>query len=489
LITDDTQPSYAIRDENALLPPPKILFYGVLGLSFLSVILPIVSIFLFRDVLRPSQQQRIINNLPVMSNFLPYRPAAEDTVPTVVNTGTNLSADLLIEATQTPTFSPTITMIPPTLTNRQEALSTSGSAEIDKGEKISPTSTVIPTVHVIETIATSTVMPTVTNDRLAPIESSLVPLSARLYGFTFEQQTWNNCGPASVTIALSYFGWQENQEYARKILRPDREDKNVTPDEMVSFVNENTGIRALWRYGGTIDLVRDLIANEFPVIFGTGFMPEAYDWIGHYRTAVAYDSAYFYFYDSFMGAGSDNQGYALSIDEVDQNWQQFNRRFIVLYSPDREQQLLKILDERSTINGANEIALDTAKQEARINPQNAYAWFNMGTTLTHLNRFEEASVAFDRARQARLPWRMLWYQFEPYRAYYETGRYDDVLALVQSNLNNGGKYVEETFYWQGVVYEAQDQIDQARSAYQQALQLNPNFTQASEAINKINSID
>ena len=136
MITDDTQPSYAIRDENALLPPPKILFYGVLGLSFLSVILPIVSIFLFRDVLRPSQQQRIINNLPVMSNFLPYRPAAEDTVPTVVNTGTNLSADLLIEATQTPTFSPTITTIPPTLTNGQVAVSTSGSSEIDEGEKI-----------------------------------------------------------------------------------------------------------------------------------------------------------------------------------------------------------------------------------------------------------------------------------------------------------------------------------------------------------------
>jgi len=488
--TDDTQPSYAIRDENMLVAPPKFLFYGVIGLSFLSVILPIVSILFFQDVLRPSQQQRIINSLPFMGNFLPYRPAVGDTVPTVVNTGTNLSADLLIEATQTPTFSPTTTTIPPTLTNGQEALSPSGNSTIDEGEDISPISTVIPTIHVIETMATSTLIPTVTNDRLTTIEStSIAPLSARLYGFTFEQQTWNNCGPASVTIALSYFGWQEDQEYARKILRPDREDKNVTPNEMADFINENTGIRALWRYGGTTDLLRELIANEFPVIVGTGFMPEAYDWIGHYRTTVAYDSAYFYFYDSFMGTGSDNQGYALPIDEVDQNWQHFNRRFIVLYSPDREQQLLKILDERSTTNGANELALETAKEEARINPQNAYAWFNMGTSLTHLNRFEEAAVAFDQARQAKLPWRMLWYQFESYQAYYQTGRYDDVLALVQSNLNNGGKYVEETFYWQGMVYEAQDQLNQARTAYQQALQLNPNFIRANDAIQRINSTD
>lgn len=469
MITDDTQPSYAIRNENALLPPPKLLFWGVIGLSLLSVILPIMSIMLFRDVLRPSQQQRIINHAPFMTNFLPYKPSAGLILPTAVYVESTVSTDILLaSATQTSTSTP---------------------APVPTNGLTLPTQTVMPTsMNIEEILPTSTPSPFVVSTPSRPIATA-VPYSARLYGFTFEQQTWNNCGPASVTIALSYFGWQESQEYARKILRPDREDKNVTPDEIADFVNNNTGIRSLWRYGGTIDLLRELIANEFPVIVGTGFMPEAYDWIGHYRTAVAYDSAYFYFYDSFMGTGSDNQGYALTTDEVDQNWQHFNRRFIVLYPPEREQELMKVLDERSTADRANELALTTAQQEARINPQNAYAWFNMGTSLTHLNRFEEAAVAFDQARQAKLPWRMLWYQFEPYQAYYQTGRYDDVLALVQSNLNNGGKYVEETFYWQGMVYEAQDQIDQARLLYQQALQLNPNFTAANDAINRINSTD
>lgn len=472
MITDDTQPSYTIRDENKLLPPPKILFYGVIGLSFLSIVLPMVSIILFQDVLQPSQQQRVINSVPFMKNLLPHRPAVGDILPTAIYVESTLSADDLI-VVSVPTSIPTSTAI---LTS-----------VVTISEQILPSATSTPTPNLQEA-AMPTLRPIATKVQSTPLATPL-PLSARLYGFTFEQQTWNNCGPASVTIALSYFGWQENQEYAQKMLRPDREDKNVTPDEMVEFINENTGIQALWRYGGTTELLRELIANEFPVIIGTGFMPEAYDWIGHYRTVVAYDSAYFYFYDSFMGIGTDNQGYSLLADEVDQNWQHFNRRFIVLYSPEREQELMTILNDLATIVRANEIALATAQQEVRSNPQNGYAWFNMGISLTHLDRFEEASIAFDRARQANLPWRMLWYQFEPYYAYYETGRHDDILALVQSNLNNGGKYVEETFYWQGKVYEAQDQINQARTSYQQALQLNPNFSLADEAMARINQIN
>ena len=47
---------------------------------------------------------------------------------------------------------------------------------------------------------------------------------------------------------------------------------------------------------------------------------------------------------------------------------------------------------------------------------------------------EEAAAAFDQARQIGLPWRMLWYQFGPFEAYYETGRYDEVIALADATL-------------------------------------------------------
>ena len=465
---EDTQPSFAVSQKAEVAPPPRWLFYGVIVFSLAIVITPVLGVIVFKDILRPSQQQRVINNVPFMANFLPYQPDVDSMVPTAISAEQHMSASqLLLISTETPTA--TYTLIP-SVTPTNPVTET----PIGQFELVEPTSTALPTATPISTTE-------------LPILSDQVPPSARLFGFSFEQQTWNNCGPASITIALSYFGWQEDQEYARLQLRPDREDKNVTPGEMVDFVNENTGIRAMWRNGGTLDLLRELVSNEFPVILGTGFMPEAYDWIGHYRTVVAYDSAYFYFYDSFMGTGTDNQGYALLANEVDQNWQHFNRRFIVLYTPDREQTLLDVLGEYADPSRANEITLGIAQKEARANPQNAYAWFNLGTSLTHLQRYDEAAVAFDQSRQANLPWRMLWYQFEPYQTYYETERYDDVLSLVQSNLNNGGQYVEETYYWKGMVHEAQGDLTEARLAYQQALKLNVNFVEAQEAFARITS--
>lgn len=77
----------------------------------------------------------------------------------------------------------------------------------------------------------------------------------------------------------------------------------------------------------------------------------------------------------------------------------------------------------------HENALATAQAEAAADPKDAFAWFNVGTNLTALGRHDEAAAAYDQARLAGLPWRMLWYQFGPYRAYYETGRYEDVRAL------------------------------------------------------------
>ncbi|MBZ0294318.1 MAG: tetratricopeptide repeat protein [Anaerolineae bacterium] len=56
---------------------------------------------------------------------------------------------------------------------------------------------------------------------------------------------------------------------------------------------------------------------------------------------------------------------------------------------------------------------------------------------------------------------------------------------MQSNLNNGGQYVEETFYWQGMVYAAQGQTADARNAFRQVLSINPNAAFAQEALNRL----
>ena len=128
-------------------------------------------------------------------------------------------------------------------------------------------------------------------------------------------------------------------------------------------------------------------------------------------------------------------------------------------------------------------ALEVARQEATARPDNPFAWFNMGTSYLALNMYDEAARAYDQARNAGrgLPWRMLWYQFGPFEAYYKVGRYDDVLALVQANLGTT-PYVEETYYWTGMVYMAREQYGAAHTQFNLALQHNRYFDPAREAL-------
>lgn len=382
-----------------------------------------------------------------------------------------------MEATNTPV--PTLTATPvPTLTET----------------RLVPTST--PTSEPTEISAVPTQTAVVSS---APTQADLIsgvavntsgrPANARLYGFTHVKQTWNNCGPANLTMALSYYGWAEGQEVAASYLKPDREDKNVNPSEMVSFVNQNTGVRAITRIGGDIELLKILLANNLPVIIETGYMPEGYDWLGHYQTVVGYDDAQraFYIYDSYLGAGENGSGIAEPYNEFDANWQAFNRTFIIIYSQEQEGLVRELLAERADVTQAAEIALSIAQSEARSNPQNAFPWFNMGTALTRLGRYDEAAVAYDQARRAGLPWRMLWYQFGPFEAYFNVSRYDDVLALVETNLTNGAEYVEETYYWQGQVFAAQGRTQAAEGAFRQALGRNPLYTAAQTALDALNT--
>jgi hypothetical protein len=64
-----------------------------------------------------------------------------------------------------------------------------------------------------------------------------VPTAYQVQGFTFSYQGMNNCGPATLTTALTHFGYTDDQYRAARWLKPNDEDKNVSPAEMVEFVN------------------------------------------------------------------------------------------------------------------------------------------------------------------------------------------------------------------------------------------------------------
>lgn len=467
------------------------------GLAVLLIIGMIASPLIYRS-LPPRQRDRIDQILPFMSIFAPQREYAADVLPTLnPDTYDPSAADDLLSSLSsdgedsTPTVDPGNGDVIAGSDTSEDASPTPTSSS--EAPVVPPTTTMIPTEAPAATLLpTETPLPTATWTPLPPptqAPQAALPSSVRLYGFTHNYQTWNNCGPATLTMGLSYYSWQGDQANAAAYLKPDVEDKNVSPGQMVHFVNENTGIRAITRMGGDMDMIRRLLFNDFPVIVETGYMPEGYDWMGHYRLVVAYDDTLgqFYAYDSFLGHDNGN-GLAVSYDLFDDRWQHFNRTYIVIYEQSRESELSQILGDNADLTLNAQHALQVAQQEAAASPEDPFAWFNVGTSYLEMEMYDEAARAYDRARNAGsgLPWRMLWYQFGPFEAYYEVGRYDDVLALVQANLNTT-PYVEETYYWTGRVYQANSQVDAARNQYNLALQHNSNFIPAQEAIAQLDT--
>lgn len=125
---------------------------------------------------------------------------------------------------------------------------------------------------------TPTVTPTPT------IEPTPIPASVQLKGVRHEYQKWNNCGPANLSMALSYWGWQGDQRDTAAYLKPNARDKNVMPYEMAGYVEEETDLSVVVRVGGDVDLIKHFIAAGFPVLVEKGFEGEGFDgWMGTTR--------------------------------------------------------------------------------------------------------------------------------------------------------------------------------------------------------------
>ncbi|MEZ4667608.1 MAG: C39 family peptidase [Anaerolineae bacterium] len=337
-------------------------------------------------------------------------------------------------------------------------------------------------------------LPIVTVAQDAPI----LPASFQLDGFQHIPQQWNNCGPATLTMGLTYYGVPADQSPAAHWLKPTSEDGNVSPWQMVEYVNKQlgSGIRALTRIGGEMNTLKTLLFNNFPVIIEAGYDPEPdrLGWMGHYLLVTGFDDAsqQFNTHDSYLGP---NHKY--SYDHIDKFWEHFNDTYIVLYPLDRETELMNILGTNADLAQNALTTLELNRQRALNDPTDKFAWFNMGSSYVLLGQinpeaydpqaYQYAAAAYDKARELNLPWRMLWYQFGPYEAYNKVGRFQDVLDLVHIQLNEPGtsQYIEETFYYAGVAREGLGDTERALSNYNTALELDSNFTPARSARDRL----
>jgi Peptidase_C39 like family/Tetratricopeptide repeat len=316
-----------------------------------------------------------------------------------------------------------------------------------------------------------------------------LPVSVNLPGFTHEYQNFNNCGPATLSMTLSYWDWGGDQNVARAILRPNYEedDKNVNPWEMVAFVEGETDLNALTRVGGDLETLKRFTAAGFPVLIEKGLHPDDDYWLGHYQLIAGYDDAnrQVIVYDSFQGPDHD---YPVPYGVVEEYWPHFNNVYIVPYPPEREAEVMALLGPHADPVYNNQATAQRALEQAAVltGRNQFFAWFNRGSSFVALGDYPAAAEAYDTAfaayatlTEAERPWRVMWYLDGPYAAYYHTGRYQDVIDLAQITLTHVDKPVlEETYYWRGMAREAIGDREDAIADLQRAASLNPNSTEA-----------
>jgi hypothetical protein len=343
------------------------------------------------------------------------------------------------------------------------------------------TSTLVPTIT-----STNYISPTPTQTASPTPTATPIPESVRLEGVVHEFQGFNNCGPANLSMALSYWGWEGDQYTTAAWLKPNSRDRNVMPYEMVDYIEEETNLAVILRYGGDIEMVKKFIAAGYPVLIEKGFEDEVPQggWMGHYGVITAYDDSdrIFLIQDSYVAAD-----YAYTYERVEKHWHAFNYVYLVIYPPEDEAEILSILGPHADKTYNLEYTAQKAVQEisSMTGRDLFFAWYNYGTSLVYLNDYYGAAQAYDNAYAVQKEeygdynplWRITWYQTGPYFAYYYTGRYQDLLNLADLTLSYSSNEpaIEESWVWRGRAKVALGDIDGAIEDFREALEWHPGW--------------
>ena len=330
-----------------------------------------------------------------------------------------------------------------------------------------------------------------------------LPVSISLPGVKYEDQhnRYNYCGPANLSMALTFWGWNGNRDTVGEFVKTNQDDKNVMPYELQDFVDTQTDYYSLIRYGGDIDLIKKLVAAGFPVVTEKGYytydLTGRYGWLGHYQFVTGYDEAkkVLVVQDTYVDKGENHE---FTYDDFIKGWRSFDYLFLMVYPLDKQAELFALLGNYVDVDWSSRHALDVATNEvATLSGVDQYfAAYNVGTSHVNLKEYVDAAYAYDYAFQlyASLPnddlrpFRMLWYQTGPYFAYFYSGRYQDTIDLADATFKTVSKPVlEETWYWRGMAKLALGDTQGAIDDFRQSIQLHPGFDPAIYQLSLLNA--
>jgi len=283
-----------------------------------------------------------------------------------------------------------------------------------------------------------------------------------LEGFAHEWQTWNNCGPAALAIALSYFGVECSQADIAAALHTDAADKNVSLDELLRYAVE-AGVSSRARVNGTLDILRRLNAAGIPVLT-EGWLSVGED-IGHYRVVRGYDldTSTLLTQDSYHGASV-----WVSDQDFVSMWQPFFFAYAPLYRADEEALVAGIIGPDWDDGAMAAHALASAEVAAQAEPDNAYVWYNLGDARSLAGDWEPALDAYEKAVALGLPPRFFWYRFGHFTALNRAGQHERVLQVTQPLVEEIPS-LAELLVERGYALHALGRTEEAIASFEQAV--------------------
>jgi hypothetical protein len=322
--------------------------------------------------------------------------------------------------------------------------------------------------------------------------STPLPASVYVEGVRYEDQhgLWNYCGPANLSMALSFWDWEGDRLDTGEWLKPYGKDKNVMPYEMADFVNTQTeGLKAIVRVGGSLQLLKTLLAEGFPVLVEKGaYLRDTTgvtSWMGHYEVVTGYDDAkgVFIAQDSYLQPDLE-----VPYEEFENGWRSFNYTYIPIFTPEKEEQIRAVLgpdwDEAANYRRAYELASHESIALSGIDQ--LFAQFNRGSNMVDLQDYMGAAAAYDEyfrlyatldIPENERPWRILWYQTGPFKAYFYAGNHYAVIDLATLTLERmvNEPTLEESYYWRGMAKAAAGDSAGAVEDFRQALKWHPGW--------------
>lgn len=323
---------------------------------------------------------------------------------------------------------------------------------------------------------TSSPLPNPTPSYKLPGDLKIIPLKTHIF------QSFNNCGPAALAMALSYFNISKNQQELGNKLRPyqipggNNDDKSVTLEELANEA-ENLGLVSYHRPNGDIEKLKLFIANDIPVITRT--LLKLNEDIGHYRIVRGFDetSKVLIQDDSLQ-----NKNLKYSYFDFLYLWETFNFEYLVIAPTEKKELVEDILGD--------ELDRKVAFQNSLVriglkDSKNYHIGFNKSIIYYHLGDYQKSAEEFEKV-ESQLTFRTLWYQIEPILAYQKLKDYQRVFKITEQIFNNHNRAFSELYQIRGEIYLEKGNVDAAKVEFEKALLYNKNSTKTNEALKMLN---